>query len=227
MRISLVLVLAAFFVAVAAADEEFVESGPYQLSFDLGASSQYRLNVNDSAAQNDQLSVGIDGQDGYAYIMGFPDEENKLMGADVQKDYIEYVFGDMNEELPLDEIRYYKRTFDGQEGVLGVLELQDFDIFIAVFSKEIPGHGSIFIEIGSMLPWDRGTESLLSSIKVNYTPRTRRDYGTSFEGSTGSGENYGTPLMSSKQYESSKQDISRQLRSPYALGNISQQADRT
>ncbi|HQF17730.1 MAG TPA: hypothetical protein PLI05_11785 [Methanotrichaceae archaeon] len=200
--------------AAASADEESLEAGPYQLSFDMGAIGEYVVDVNESALDNGDLSVSIESTDGYAYVLGFLDEEGKFASSDAKKGYLEWVFSDFIEEIREGRVQYYKRTIDGEDAVLGVLKLQSFNLFIAVFSKEIRGQeGSVMVEVGSLFPWGEGTEDLLNSIKVGYSPQESTAYGTPYgtsAGTSGAAEDevFGDPYGMSRQYDMSKYDRS-------------------
>lgn len=197
MRFSLILLAVPLLLMVAVADDEFVKAGPYEVSFDMGAGSPpYQVIINESKANAGYLDILISSDKEFAYINGYPNTRNVAFDANSLKTWLDMSFEDLFKAgLPRKEVQYYRRNIDGQEGVLGVLDLQDLQLFITVYKKDFSEIGSIIVEITSVYPWNRGTESLLNSINVKYS-RTPPPgpFGPPFGSTSGAEEAYGTPF---------------------------------
>ena len=221
----MMLLVASLLVMVVAADEELVNAGPYSVSFDMGMISPYQKDVNESLADTGYLSIFILGEENFAYISGYPAEETLVLSASELQSWLNYSFSEMfTEGLPENAVQYYRRSIDGQEGLLGVLDLQDIQIFVAAYCKNFGEAGSVIVEIGSMYPWDQGTESLLNSIVLEYSPTvSSAEFGEPFFGTTvGTEEAYGTPFDRSMQYNMSKYNASREVSPAYLLTNFTE-----
>ncbi len=215
MRTCMALLVASLLVMVAAADTELVTAGPFQVSFDMGASGPYQLKANQSLANAGILSISISdqqNQQNFAYIMGFTTEKNLVLSANDLQSWLNTTFNDLFEDLPENAVKYYTREIDGQGGLLGVLDLRNARIFIAAYCKNFGDKGSVIVEIGSSYPWDRGTESLLNSIVLDYSPGISSPFGTPVQAE----DDFGTPFVRSIQDDISKYNIpSREVRSAH------------
>lgn len=197
MRCCLTLLAASLLLMVAVADEEFVKAGPYEVSFDMGASSPlYQVSINESKANAGYLDIWILSDKESAYIAGYPNTRNVAFDSNALKTWLDLTFEDLFKAgLPKKEVQYYRRNIDDQDGVLGVLDLQNLQLFIAVYTKDFGEMGSIIVEIGSIYPWNRGTESLLNSINVKYSSTVSPGpFGPPLESTPSTEEVYGTPL---------------------------------
>ena len=229
MRIWLVLAFMSLLAIVASADEDVVSAGPYQASFDMGG-VDYKVDINRSAAAIGELDAIIEGsrENEIAGLNAFLDYDNYYASDDAKRSFIEDSFSYLVEGI---RPQFYKRTIDGEEGVLGVGDLgSDLKMFYSVYSKPLSNHGSILVGILSFFPWDQGTEDLLNTIKVEYNPRSTSAYGSQYGTSYGAEGAYGTPygMTTSAQeaYGTSYRTLSRMnisefnvSRSPYFQGN--------
>lgn len=220
MRSCLMLLVTSLLVMVAAADEELVDAGPYQVSFDLGTTTPYQWEVNESKANAGYLDLWILSEDSFAYLYTYPIEEDLVFDLPSLQLWVNHSFNELfTSGLPEDEVRYYGRNIDGQEAVLGVMDLQDAQLFIAAYSRTYDDSGHIMVEIGSMYPWNQGTESLLNSITVDYSPIISTSiFGIPLMGSSISDDDdYGTPLDRSMRDLMSKHNASGDVNRAYLL----------
>jgi len=216
------LLVASLLMMVAAADEELVTAGPFQVSFDMGASSPYQLEVNQSLANAGILSISIFDQQNFAYISGYTTDRQLVLSAYDLRSWLNEsfndIFVDIFEDPPESAVKYYTRDIDGQGGLLGVLDLQNARFFMAAYCKNFGDKGSVIVEMGSFYPWDRETESLLNSIVLEYSPGVSTSpFGTPI----GAEEDFGTLLDRSIQDDISQYNISsKEVRGAHLLANI-------
>lgn len=192
MRIRLILALAFLLIFTASAKEELVEVGSYKVSFNMDTSSSYKLNMT-PPGEDDIFKAGISGKNDFAYISAGPVKSDTDTSSEKSKSIVEYMFDDLPADLKPNEVQYYKREIDGQQAVLGVGVYSNFRMFYASYFKEVPESGYVMVIIESLYPWNDGTESLLNSLKVEYTPTEQ--YGTSIDTSG----QYGTPYETSSE----------------------------
>ena len=156
-------------------EKKFLDIGPYNVSFDMGTIGEYTVEANQSWLAEGKLNLHIISGDDTAIIFGYPDLMGDYASEDSQKNRLDEDFYE-NGVKP----DYYRRTIDGQDGLLGVVG--DGDFFEALYSKEVNGYGNILIKIISTFPWNKGTENLLKTIKMEYTPNSASNNGMQYTG---------------------------------------------
>lgn len=214
MRAWLILILLPLLAMSGAAEKKVVNAEPYLVSFDMGSIGQYNVKVNQSLLDEGELNLVIaSGNNLAAIIYAFPDKNGEFATNDAQKSFMDEIFNKFNVQPD-----YYKRTIDGQGGLLGVANGNKAQLFGAIYSKEITGYGYILVSILTAVPWNQGSEALLDSLKIDYTPTsTISPFGTPY-GTPGTGANYGTPYSTSNEYETMGSNTAAEIISPYFKG---------
>jgi hypothetical protein len=106
-----------------------VEAGPYKVSFDMGPSTTYNVEVNQSWLAEGKLNLHIISGDDTAIIFGYPDQRGDYAREDARKNRLDEDF--IGYGIQPD---YYRHVIDEQDGLLGVGS--NGNLFEAVYSKD-------------------------------------------------------------------------------------------
>ncbi len=168
MRMVLIIILSLFLISVSLAKHESLIMGPYQVSFDLNTTKEYRVNNTTAkhsetycGAKYDTYTTLLNNNNEFALITVayFVDKMNKSYDTKSNENFLE--------GLKYHDIKTYNRTIDNQSGILSVGENSNGDCMFAVQywpTFNTSGYTNVLIE--SNYPWNNEMLDLLKTIRV-------------------------------------------------------------